>query len=210
MSTSTPPICEAVLWDFGNVLIGWDPYAAVAAHYTREEWDELVTRGDFHARNHRSDAGSPRSAEIAALMAEDPALGEIYRCYVENFDKGLVPELPANALVAELAEAGVPQYGLTNWSAEEIGVAPSMASGIGRLAGYVVSGEEKVAKPAPRIYEIAAERFGLRPAATLFVDDVAANCEAAAAAGFLTHHYVGKDPAAALRARLAALGLLPA
>jgi 2-haloacid dehalogenase len=73
--------------------------------------------------------------------------------------------------------------------------------------GIVVSGEERLKKPDPRIFELAARRFGLAPAATLFVDDRASNCAAASALGFRTHHFTG---GAGLREALVAHRLLPA
>ncbi len=47
----------------------------------------------------------------------------------------------------------------------------------------IVSSEEGVAKPDPRIYRVAAERLGIRPDEAVFVDDVAENIEGARAVG---------------------------
>ncbi len=47
----------------------------------------------------------------------------------------------------------------------------------------VISAEEGVIKPDPRIYGIALERLGVRPAGAVFVDDMPANVEAARALG---------------------------
>ena len=46
-----------------------------------------------------------------------------------------------------------------------------------------------VAKPDPRVYRIAAERVGVPVARCLFVDDTAANVEAARAAGMPALHF---------------------
>jgi glucose-1-phosphatase len=53
----------------------------------------------------------------------------------------------------------------------------------------VYSHEVHASKPHPRIYEIACEKCGIEPATTFFIDDLAANIEAARAAGFHAHHY---------------------
>ncbi len=45
------------------------------------------------------------------------------------------------------------------------------------------SGFEGVRKPDPKIYELTLERLAVAPAATLFVDDMEINCEAARALG---------------------------
>ncbi len=47
----------------------------------------------------------------------------------------------------------------------------------------VVSAEESVVKPDPRIYRIAAERLGVLPEQAVFVDDVEENIAGARAAG---------------------------
>jgi putative hydrolase of the HAD superfamily len=45
--------------------------------------------------------------------------------------------------------------------------------------GWVISGDVKVRKPDPRIYEIALERTSCLPGECLFIDDNVANLEAA-------------------------------
>jgi HAD superfamily hydrolase (TIGR01549 family) len=52
-----------------------------------------------------------------------------------------------------------------------------------RFRTIVISGEERIAKPDPRIYRIAAARAGVPPQACLFVDDSPANVEAAESTG---------------------------
>ena len=53
----------------------------------------------------------------------------------------------------------------------------------------VYSHEVAASKPDPRIYTIACEKCGIDPATTFFIDDLAANIEAARKAGFQAHHY---------------------
>jgi putative hydrolase of the HAD superfamily len=47
----------------------------------------------------------------------------------------------------------------------------------------VDSGFEGVRKPDPRIYEVTLDRLGVAPEATLFLDDMEINCDAARALG---------------------------
>ena len=53
----------------------------------------------------------------------------------------------------------------------------------------MVSGAEKLSKPDPAIFELAAERFGFDPSAMLFIDDNAANIATAAQLGWHVHHF---------------------
>jgi putative hydrolase of the HAD superfamily len=71
--------------------------------------------------------------------------------------------------------------------------------GLADLADEVVSSARVgLAKPDPRIFELAAERAGVPPARCLFVDDTAENVEAAAALGMRTLHF--SEPAGLERA----------
>jgi len=54
----------------------------------------------------------------------------------------------------------------------------------------VVSGEVGWDKPAPEIYTMTIEKLGVRPDEVLFIDDVPAFTEAAAAMGMKTFTYV--------------------
>ena len=54
----------------------------------------------------------------------------------------------------------------------------------------LVSGEEGIIKPDPAIYLLMCERFDLSPDRTFFVDDSAANVDAARAWGSSSHRFV--------------------
>jgi epoxide hydrolase-like predicted phosphatase len=53
----------------------------------------------------------------------------------------------------------------------------------------VLSGEESLTKPHPHIFELAAERLGLRPDECVMIDDIEENCNGADAAGMKTILY---------------------
>ncbi|MGM0385452.1 MAG: HAD family hydrolase [Actinomycetota bacterium] len=210
MSGSTHPTSEitAVAWDFGNVLIRWDPYLAVRDILTRPQWEDFRRRSGFDDLNRRCDAGLTRAAGVAELAHADPWLAQVYAHYARNMEASLAGDVPGTSdLVHALDERGLPQYGLTNWPAEDFHHAERHVAVLPLLAGVVVSGREGVAKPDPGIYRILVERFGLEPAATLFVDDSAPNVEAALAEGLRAVRF--RD-ARQLAAELSRIGLLPA
>ncbi len=70
----------------------------------------------------------------------------------------------------------------------------------------IISAEEGLAKPDPRLYRLAAERLGVTPAQAVFVDDFSANVEGARAVGMHAIHYT---PGLDVRAELAKLGVSP-
>ncbi|MBA2771303.1 MAG: HAD-IA family hydrolase, partial [Sphingomonas sp.] len=69
----------------------------------------------------------------------------------------------------------------------------------------VVSGEVKLLKPDPAIFELSLRRFRLEPRGALFVDDRLINVEAAASMGVQAHLFTGAD---SLSAELSSAGLL--
>ena len=72
---------------------------------------------------------------------------------------------------------GVPLFAITNFSADFW--PPFLAKErafFARFRDIVVSGEVKLLKPDPAIYCLALDRFRLRPAEALFVDDRADQC----------------------------------
>lgn len=199
------PAIDAVLFDLGNVLVGWD--AAGAFHgVAPAEVAEFLTEGGFLAHNHAQDAGRPWSDLVALLARENPRHAELAELYVANFADTLTGPVPGSAeIVAELAGRGVALYGLTNWSAELFHHAVPAAPAIGELHGIVVSGEVGLAKPDPAIFALTTARFALEPTRTVFVDDSLANVEAAAAQGYVARHFTSAE---AFRAELVDLGVL--
>lgn len=197
---------DAVVLDLGNVLVTWDPARAFAGRRTDAEVRRFFADVDFPALNLRQDAGRPWSQARAEVAARHPEHVATLDLYVERFADALPGPVPGSAAVVDdLRAAGVRVLGLTNWSAETFHHAVPAAPVIGRLEDVVVSGREGVAKPDARIFRIVAERFGLVPARTVFVDDSPANVDAAAALGFQAVLFTD---AAALRADLVARGVL--
>ena len=116
---------------------------------------------------------------------------------------GPIPE--TEAVIEDLHARGVPQYGLSNISAETLDSTMALSPAFTRLTGVICSGQEGVIKPDPAIYLLACARFGVAPEDFLFVDDSAKNIEAAAKLGLDVHHFT--DPAE-LRPALERRGLL--
>ena len=173
-----------VVWDLGNVLIDWDPTAAVAAGVGDEEARRFLASFDFREWNHGPDAGGSWENAEAWLDAEHPHWSAHGRAYRTHFAKSLLGEVPGSVdLVRELHAAGIPQWGLTNWSAELYPHAPATFDFLALLEDVVVSGVEGVAKPDPAVYELLVARTGHALTELVFVDDRADNVAAAADSG---------------------------
>ena len=196
-----------VVFDLGNVLIEWRPYDAVAAGMGPEEATRFFAADDcdFMAFNHGPDSGRDWTEVEAEVDRTHPHWAEHARSYRQNFTASLAGEVPGTVdIVRELHTAGIPMWGLTNWSHELYPHAPASFDFLALLDDVVVSGTEGVAKPDPRIFEIVRTRTGHELPRLVFVDDRDDNVAAAAAAGM---DAVLFTDAATLRSDLRARGL---
>jgi 2-haloacid dehalogenase len=198
----------AVLFDLGGVLIDWNPRHLYRRLFVDEAaMERFLATVCTQAWNEEQDAGRRFCDGVELLLARHPQ----YASEITAFDlrwgemlKGAIEE--SVAAVAELRGRRVPLFALTNWSAEKFPLARTRFPFLEWFDGIIVSGEERLKKPDPRIYHIAIERFSLEPSTTLYVDDSEVNVAAAALLGFKTHRFVA---AAALRNQLVGCGLLP-
>jgi HAD superfamily hydrolase (TIGR01509 family) len=198
---------KAVIWDFGNVIVRWDPRTLYSKIFPDPaERDRFLGEVCTMAWHAPTDCGVSFADNVAALVAQHPHHEPEIRAWHERWREmfsGPIPE--TEAAIEALHGKGVPQYGLSNISHETLESTLAMSPAFGRLAGVIASGVERVMKPDPAIFRLACDRFGLSPGDVLFVDDSVRNVEAAGALGFDTHHFT--DPAA-LRPALEARGLL--
>jgi 2-haloacid dehalogenase len=185
-----------VIWDFGNVLIDWQPHAAIAAGVGEEEASRFLTAADFHFVDYNlgPDSGQSWEDAEAAVRRTHPHWVPHALAYRAHFEHSLAGEVPGTPdLVRELSEHGVPQWGLTNWSDELYPHAPRLFDFLGLLDDVVVSGTEGFAKPDPAIFEIAVARTRLSAADLVFVDDKEPNVAAAIELGLDGIHFTGAD-----------------
>ncbi len=207
MPRADGPSPHSVVFDIGNVLYDWDPrflYAKLIPDAGELDWflANVVTR----AWHFQHDAGRPAAVTTAELSARFPRYAELIAAYVPRWLETIPGPMPGMLdLVAELDAAGVPLYGLTNFSAEFWPRFRATAPVFDRFRDIVVSGVEGMTKPDPSIYALALQRFGLAKGEALFVDDRADNVAAGTAAGLIGHVF---DGAAGVRAAAVGLGLL--
>ena len=211
MSSSGPGPTRGVVWDLGNVLIDWQPVRAIAAGVGEEEAERFLAADDFDfvAYNHGPDSGGTWAEAEDDVRRTHAHWAEHALAYRANFELSLAGEVLGSVdLVRALHAAGVPQWGLTNWSHELWPHAPRLFPFLDELLhGVVVSGTEGLAKPDPRIYALVAKRAGLSPAELVFFDDKQVNVDAAAAAGLDGVLFTGAEQA---RRALVTRGFLPA
>ena len=206
MTLAAGPV-DAVVFDVGRVLFQWDLRHLFArliddareldwflAHVVTEQW------------HFEHDAGRPLAEMLPERIARFPEHAHLIEAYAARFNETVPGPVPGSLeLVEALAARSVPLFAITNFGADLWPAFRAVQPVFGHFGDIVVSGVERLAKPDPAIFQLAARRFGHDPGAMLFIDDNAANIASARALGWQVHHFSGS---AALADDLAARGLI--
>lgn len=181
----------AVLFDIGNVFVEWDP--RLLYQQLIDDPDELeyflsdVVTLEWHTEH---DRGRPfaRGAEI--LSQRFPEYQDLITAFDKRWSETIGPVMQGTVdVMTKLLEQGIKVYGLTNFSAEKWPEFCRNYDFTDHFEGVVVSGEEKLVKPDPRIFQIAISRFKLDPELTVYVDDRLENVLAAEQLDMIGHHF---------------------
>jgi putative hydrolase of the HAD superfamily len=199
-----PPI-TCLIFDLGGVLVRLDymKWCRAIGGLAGIPAEEIYARALSSGLGREFDRGSltPRefvsrvNAEVPLALDDD----EFRRLWIDIFERDAEME----SLIARLA-ARLPLVMLSNvnvWHYEHLS---STMPVFGHFRELVLSFEEGLLKPDPRIYKKAAAAGGSDPAGCLYVDDVREYAEAAAQVGMTAIHFQGH---ASLVKRLAEAGL---
>jgi 2-haloacid dehalogenase len=159
-----------------------------------------------HEWNLETDRGMSHKEAAAILSAKHKAHEDLIHAYAEHWIDMLVGDIPGSIAIFEKLRASAPKlYAITNWNQDTFKLARGRFPFLDKFDGIIVSGEEKLIKPDPAIYQLLLSRYGLKAEDCIFIDDNATNVAAAMALGMHGHHF--KDPAR-LHADLKARGFL--
>lgn len=198
----------AVVYDIGNVLLGWNPEAMYDARIGVDARRRFFAEVPIHAANVAMDAGAPFHATLDALATRHPQWRREVEWWRDDWLATLGPVIePSIALLRALRRRGVPVFALTNFGAETFELARAAHPFLAEFDRAYVSGRMGVIKPDPAIYAAVEADCGLPPERLLFTDDRAENIAAAGARGWRTHLFDGPEGWAA---RLVDAGVLTA
>jgi len=202
----TGPGVAAVVFDIGGVLLDWDP-----RHLYRElisdpaemaEFLEHVCTPQWHLAH---DLGADTERSCRELAARHPDQAELIMAWSRRSEDMVAGQIDqAIEVLADVKAAGLRCLALSNMEPDKFLLRRDRFPFFGLLDGCVISGMEGVAKPDRAIFEILLSRYDLDPAATVFVDDTAANVAAARQIGIRGFEY---STAEKLRCDLHDLGI---
>jgi len=191
-----------IIFDLGAVLIDWNPHYMYRTIFDNEEemknFLTTVTTSDW---NEEQDAGRSLDEGTELLIKQFPEHEANIRAFYARWEEMLgEPFWDTVEIFKELKESNNYRiYALTNWSAETFPVALARYDFLNWFDGIVVSGAEKMRKPAPEFYQILLDRHQVKPEEALFIDDNYRNILAAEKLGIKSIHFTS---AAELRKEL--------
>jgi 2-haloacid dehalogenase len=190
-----------VVFDIGKVLIAYDPEIP----YLRLIPDE-AERKHFLAEicspawNIEQDRGRTWEEAEAELTALHPGKASLIRAFRQNWHHMVGPVIEdAVAIMRRFIALGHDVTLLTNFASDTFRESLKRFAFLNEARGVTVSGDAKLIKPDPAIYQLHATTFGLRREKTLFIDDSLPNVLAAHSCGWHAVHFTG---AAELEAEL--------
>ena len=191
-----------LVFDFGGVLFHWQPHAIVAAALpeltpSRAAADRLVADifqgygGDWGEFDRGAVAVDVLAQRIARRV---PAVSAAQaRAVIDAVPAALLPIAGTVALLQQLHARGHALYFLSNMPEPYARHLEATHHFLRLFRRGVFSARVKMIKPEPAIFEHAAEAFGIVPAHSLFIDDMARNVAAAQVAGWQAFQF--SDPA---------------
>ncbi len=199
---------KAILFDFGNVLIEWDPRHVYRRYFPNDEaaMERFFQEVSFMEWNAQQDKGRPFSEGVALLSEEFPQYARLIQAYHDNWKDSIGSTVEGTVeIMKRLKQSGYSLYGLSNWSAETFPLVRDQFVFFQLLDDIILSGEVGHIKPHPEIYKIALKRIGRPASECLFIDDALANIEQAKKMGFAVIHFQSPEQ---LESELKALKLL--
>lgn len=190
------PHIKAVIFDYGNVLIEWNPRYVYQDHFPNdpEGMENFLKEVDFMGWNNRQDKGRTFREGVADLSAQFPQYANLIQAYHDNWKDSIGKSYTGTVeIMKQLKQKGYPLYGLTNWSAETFPYAREKFDFFEMLEDMVISGEVGYVKPEPEIYHLLLEKIKRPAQECLFIDDSLPNIQQAKKMGFEAIHFESSE-----------------
>jgi 2-haloacid dehalogenase len=164
---------KAVIFDFGGVLIDWNPFYLLRKVMVNDtEIEGFLQEIGFKAWNYECDKGLSINESVEDMCRKFPHRAELLHTYNERWLETLGRVFEKNVeTLKTLKDHGVPIYGLSNWSADKFAIVEKRYEFFNWFIDKAISGREKTAKPDPQLARILLERNHLVPADCVYIDD---------------------------------------
>ena len=181
---------ENIIFDFGGVLVDWNPRYLYRDYFRSDsEMENFLRTVCTDEWNIEQDRGRSLAEGTRLLQEKYPEFHSLIQLYYDKWEVMLQGDIPETVSLLYRLKEKFNIYGLTNWSAETITIAYKRFPFFGEFKGIVVSGEEKMIKPDKRLYHLLLDRYKLKAGNTIFIDDNLNNVKAAEELGMNAIHF---------------------
>jgi putative hydrolase of the HAD superfamily len=196
-----------IVFDLGGVVVAWKPDDIVSRAFADPRERQLARREIIGHRDWLAlDRGDLSVDDVVKRGAERTGLSESsLRLLIDAVPPSLVPDVDVINLLHRLKANGNTLYCLSNMPKLSIEHLERAHSFWHLFDGIVISSRVGFCKPEPEIYAHLLAAHALRPAETIFVDDVIANLQAAERFDIRTIHFRSAAQCAAELKRLGSL-----
>lgn len=197
---------QTIIFDIGNVLVGFEWEAYLAGFGFTEEITERISKATVLSPQwNEFDRGAVDDEEIVqSFVGNDPEIEPEIRSICKDIHDMLSRRDYAIPWIQQLKEKGYQVLYLSNFSRKaEIECADTLDF-LPYMDGGIMSYQYHLIKPQPEIYETLLQKYGLVAEECVFLDDRQENCEAAEKLGIRTIVFTTKEEA---EKQLAALGV---
>lgn len=197
---------ENIIFDFGGVLVDWNPRHLYKSHFKDEnEMEYFLKNICTEEWNLEQDRGRTLKEGTLLLQNQFPEFHAMIQLFYDEWETMLKSEIPETVSLLYKLKKKYKLYGLTNWSAETISIAYDRFPFFKEFDGIVVSGHEKMIKPNKEIYHLLLNRYNLKAENTIFIDDNLKNIRAAEEIGLHGIHFESPDQ---LKTELSSLNVI--
>ncbi len=183
---------KAVVFDIGNVLVGWQPEEFYDSIIGAERRKKMFAEVDLHGMNDRVDLGHDFTQTIYDEAEKNPDWRDEIRIWHDRWIEMAQPAIDHSVqLLRSLRAKDFPVFALSNFGIGSFDLAKSVYPFLNEFDRPYISGHMGVIKPNPLIYQMLEDDCGVAPECLLFADDRADNIMAADKRGWQTHLFEG-------------------
>ena len=193
-----------IVFDFGVVLFTWQPDRFLPDFFpirasSPELARALATDVFSHADWHAFDQGTLTTGEVVQRTSKRLDLDvQVLTGLVAAIPDLLTPvagtvDILERLVLRRRLKGDVSLYFLSNMPVPIARVLEQRHPFLSGFEGGIFSGDVKLVKPQPEIFDLMQQRFALQPGKTLFIDDLQRNVEAARTCGWNAVQFVSPD-----------------
>ena len=187
---------KAIIFDIGGVLLDWNPRYLYQRYFPGQPqaMENFLAEINFFEWNAQQDKGRPFTEATAELSAQFPQHARLIQAYFAHYEDSISGPIEGTVdIFRALKSKGCPVYGLSNWSAETFPRARKQYPFLDWFDFVLLSGDVKLNKPDPAIFNLLLNKLGYSAPGCLLIDDSQANVDAAKKLGFATIHFSAPD-----------------